>query len=92
MNAGVAVRAPLEGAFDRPPPIIAKDIRTYCNGVLAAVGAVPSVVNRITPDGSVKNPRWPVVPTVIGSAVMVYAFTSGAAQPGPAVVTAVPGT
>jgi hypothetical protein len=34
--------------------------------------AVPLAVARIVPLGSVKNDRWPVVPTVTGVAVIEY--------------------
>jgi hypothetical protein len=34
--------------------------------------AVPPALNRITPDASEQNARWPVVPVVIGVAVTVY--------------------
>lgn len=34
--------------------------------------AVPLALNRITPDASEQNARWPVVPVVTGVAVTVY--------------------
>jgi hypothetical protein len=43
----------------------------YWSGGEAAVGAVPSVVKRITPVWSVKKPRLPVPPIATGVAVMV---------------------
>ena len=48
----------------------AEDCRVYIAG-LAFVGAVPSVVKRMTPDWSVKKPRWPLWPTALGKPVAV---------------------
>lgn len=42
-----------------------------------ASGAEPSVVKRMTPLASTKNPRFPVVPTAFGTAVAAYEFASG---------------
>ena len=39
----------------------------YCNGLLAEVAVVVGSY-RITPDWSVKKPRWPDVPRLLGSA------------------------
>jgi hypothetical protein len=39
-------------------------------GVVAI--AAPEALNRITPEASEQNPRWPVVPIVTGAARTTY--------------------
>ncbi len=41
-------------------------------GVLFTLAPEPEESARITPDWSVKNIRWPVVPATTGVAVIVY--------------------
>ena len=42
-------------------------VKIYCKGLLAEVAAVVGSY-RITPDWSVKKPRWPDVPRLVGFA------------------------
>ena len=62
-----------EGKALSPPLLIHN---AYCSGLspVAQFGegpafAVPAVLKRITPEASEQNDRWPVVPTVMGTAV-----------------------
>lgn len=67
---------PQKGRKQASSPLVRLRI-AYCRMVVSVqfgevCCGVPAELNRITPEPSEQNPRWPVVPVVIGVAVTVY--------------------